>query len=218
MKYILFWLILCLLPACTIYKENKISESFMPPYAEIVEPLVDRGQTGAIYMANARTSLFTSRYRARNVGDLLTVYFEEIYNATKAQSASSGKSENLRYDLPFKMAGLASRLQSTGTANFAGTGAAAQSNSFTGEISVTVIRVFNNGNLEVMGQKQILLNNGKEYIRLRGIVRPEDISTTNRVSSLRIANADITYTGAGDIADSGKVGWLGRLIRALSPL
>jgi len=100
---------------------------------------------------------------------------------------------------------------------FSGTGNAAQSNSFTGSLAVTVIRVFANGNMEVSGQKEITLNNGNEYVRVKGIVRPEDISATNVVSSNRLADAQIRYTGSGHLADTSKPGWLSQFMRAVSP-
>ena len=101
--------------------------------------------------------------------------------------------------------------------SFSGSGSASQSNSLTGKLSVTIVRVFDNGNLEIMGQKKLSLNNGNEYIRLSGVIRPEDISASNEVNSDRIAHAEITYTGAGDIHDSSKQGWLSRTLRNISP-
>ncbi len=68
-----------------------------------------------------------------------------------------------------------------------------------------------------MGQKMITLNNGNEYVRLRGVIRPEDISAANVIVSSQIADAKITYTGAGQVADAGRMGWLGRGLRAVSP-
>jgi flagellar L-ring protein precursor FlgH len=84
-------------------------------------------------------------------------------------------------------------------------------------LSVTVVRVFANGNMEVAGQKEITLNQGNEYVRLRGVVRPEDISATNVVSSARLADAQIRYTGSGHLADTAKPGWLSNLMRVISP-
>ena len=86
--------------------------------------------------------------------------------------------------------------------------------------------------LELHGSNQIyrfhngtnLINNaalkwaGDEYIRLLGVIRPEDINNQNTVQSSRIANAKISYTGAGDIADPSKKGWFSKLIDAVQPL
>jgi flagellar L-ring protein precursor FlgH len=71
--------------------------------------------------------------------------------------------------------------------------------------------------MEVTGQKEITLNNGNEYVRVKGIVRPEDISATNIVSSNRLADAQIRYTGSGHLADTSKPGWLSLFMRAVSP-
>ena len=85
-------------------------------------------------------------------------------------------------------------------------------------MSASVVRVFDNGNLEVLGQKKLTLNNGHEYVRVRGMVRPQDIGAGNIVNSNRLANAEITYIGAGEIADTSKRGWLSKLVTAVSPL
>ena len=103
------------------------------------------------------------------------------------------------------------------TRSFAGSGAAAQSNSLTGELTVLVTRVFENGNMEIAGQKKLTLNNGDEYVRLTGLIRPEDVSAENKIDSRRIADAQIVYVGAGEIADSSQQGWLSRTMRNVSP-
>jgi flagellar L-ring protein precursor FlgH len=85
-------------------------------------------------------------------------------------------------------------------------------------MSVSVVRVLPGGNLEVIGQKKLTLNNGDEYIRLRGIVRQADITADNTVDSDRLADAEIKYIGAGDLADTAKKGWLRRGIDAVAPI
>ena len=80
-----------------------------------------------------------------------------------------------------------------------------------------MVRVLPGGNLEILGQKKLTLNNGDEYVRVRGIVRPEDITSNNVVLSDRIANAEITYIGAGDVADAGRRGWLSSVLTSISP-
>jgi len=161
--------------------------------------------------------------RARAVGDILTVSLSEAFSATKAQTASSSKNDSFDVTMPLGLpnaltGGFTAGQLTSGTArSFAGAGAAAQSNSVSGFLSVTVMRVFDNGNMEIAGQKQLNLNNGDEYVRLTGIVRPQDITASNMILSNRIADAQITYVGAGDVADSSKQGWLSRTLRAIAP-
>ena len=115
-------------------------------------------------------------------------------------------------------ADLSAKLAASSANSFAGSGTTAQSNSLTGQVSVHVVRVFQNGNLEILGQKKLTLNNGDEYIRVHGIVRPQDIDGKNVVSSDRIANANIQYIGAGDIAASSKKGWYSKILDTVNPL
>lgn len=206
------------LSACATYVENRTSENFVPRYDEIMPAQAAPRPNGAIYKASAKTGLFTTDQRARSVGDILTVVFAEGYAAQKAQSTTANKSNALDVTaMPFDQSSLAAKLGAGATSAFAGNGAATQSNSFTGLLSVSVIRVFDNGNMEVAGQKQLTLNNGNEYVRARGIVRPEDISAGNMVSSTKLADAEITYTGAGDVADTGQMGWASKLLMMALP-
>ena len=212
---------------CSTYVEKKEAQAFLP-----VEPPVNLAlsepSNGAIFQSS-QNGLFATDQRARRVGDILTVSFNETYAATKAQTATSTKADNFAVTLPTGLpniltggfdkdaGGNGAGLSAGTTRSFAGAGNAVQSNSFSGLLSVTVVRVFENGNMEVAGQKELMLNNGNEFVRVRGVVRPEDVSATNIVSSNRLADAQIRYTGSGQLADSSKQGWLSELMRTVSP-
>jgi flagellar L-ring protein precursor FlgH len=98
--------------------------------------------------------------------------------------------------------------------SFDGQGDALQFNQLTGSISVTVVEVLPNGNLKVRGEKRVALNDGSEYIRLAGIVRPIDIDVANIVPSSKVADATIMYTGDGAMAESSKMGWITRFFNS----
>ena len=214
------------LSGCSTYVEDVESSFFEPvfPAAEMMSNTTER--TGSIFQAG-QGGLFSSDRRARLVGDILTVDYNEVFASTTAQTAASAKSDKFDVTLPNILPNIVTGGVGNGDANnsmaagttrsFSGSGNAAQSNSLTGRLSVTIVRVFDNGNMGVLGQKELTLNNGKEYIRLSGIVRPEDISPSNTVSSNLLADAQITYTGAGHLADSSKPGWLSRALRTVSP-
>jgi flagellar L-ring protein FlgH len=217
MQRILSLIPLVSLCACATYSEDRASLDYEPVHVEqqSFAPTV----TGAIYHQGAR-GLFVNDRRASGVGDVLTVQFSERFQATKSQSANASKSSSFEASLPGLLVGDfdSAKLGSETDQSFSGRGGAAQSNSFTGRLSVSVVRVLPNGHLEIMGQKRLTLNNGNEYVRLTGIVRPEDISADNVVSSDRVAHADIRYVGAGDTADTGRKGWLTKAVDAVSPL
>ncbi|MCE7616813.1 flagellar basal body L-ring protein FlgH, partial [Vibrio fluvialis] len=89
-----------------------------------------------------------------------------------------------------------------------GSASSSQGNKLEGAITVTVSEVLPNGVIRIRGEKWIRLNQGDEFIRLTGIVRVDDISRNNQVSSQRIGDARITYSGRGALADSNASGWL----------
>jgi flagellar L-ring protein precursor FlgH len=180
---------------------------------------------GAIYSRTSATSLFED-YKARRVGDILTVLLAEETNAQKSNEASTSRDSNIDLLDPTI---LGRPVTSNGTPilnteiessqGFSGQGEAAQSNLLEGSITVTVANVMQNGNLIVQGEKWIRINRGQEYIQLRGIVRPVDISANNTVLSTQVGDADIAYGGTGEIARSSAQGWLTRFFgSALWPL
>ena len=94
--------------------------------------------------------------------------------------------------------------------DFAGDSASTQQNALTGSITVIVQEVLPNGLLQVAGEKSLTLNQGEEFLRLRGYLRAADIDADNQVSSQRIANARIAYSAQGTLADATTPGWMTR--------
>ncbi len=102
----------------------------------------------------------------------------------------------------------------TSSDGFAGKGDSSQSNSLSGDISVTVAQVLPNGNLIVRGEKSLKLNQGKEFVQISGIVRPVDILSDNTVLSTQLADAHIAYSGQGAVNDSNTMGWMARFFNS----
>lgn len=75
-----------------------------------------------------------------------------------------------------------------------------------------VVKVLPNGNLYISGKREIKVNNELQYITISGIVRPEDVSTSNEVASTYVADARVAYSGVGPISDKQSPGWLGRIV------
>ena len=177
-RYMIFVLPVWLgLSGCSTYVENQASQEFKPIFKTELVSETSAPPTGGIYK-DGKGGLFAIDRRARRVGDILTVELNEAFNALKSQAATSAKSDSFDVTLPwypqcyywrFRGRPADKRYQPT----FNGTGGASQSNSITGLLSVTVVDVMDNGNMEILGQKKLNLNNGDEYIRISGIVRPE---------------------------------------------
>ena len=218
---------LVMLAGCAQYNADRVSIDFEPMYPQEMPLVETNNRSGTIFNA-AQGNLFSMETKAQQVGDIITVSFAESFQATKSQNAATSRSLDSSVNLPgvanlilpdrTNAADLSTKLAAGSENSFSGSGSSAQSNSLTGQVSVHVVRVFQNGNLEILGQKKLTLNNGDEYIRVHGIVRPQDIDAENVVSSDRIANANIQYIGAGDIAESSKKGWYSKILDNVNPL
>lgn len=177
---------------------------------------------GSIYQAGYDLRLFED-IKTRRVGDVLTVTLNEATQAKKQADMNTSKDTSVSVTAP-TLFGVASqallghdlKTSLAANSNFTGVGKADQSNSLKGDISVTVVEVLPNGNMKVRGEKRVSLNDGDEYIRLSGIVRPIDITTANTIPSSKVADATIMYQGEGAMADSSKMGWLARFF--VSPI
>jgi flagellar L-ring protein precursor FlgH len=157
--------------------------------------------------------------KAMRVGDVLTIKLKELTQANKADDLNARKDVDVLVSTPtvsgFALSSLTGNDAApkvTAKRDFNGEGEANQSNSLIGDISVTVTELLPNGNLKVRGEKRVTLNQGDEYIRLSGIVRPVDIDADNTIASDKVADATIMYTGEGAMADASKMGWLSRII------
>lgn len=177
----------------------------LPPIAT-----VHKGQSGGVFAADTPWTL-VSDTRAFRPGDALTVTLEEVTQASKSADTSYGKKNTVAIT-PLGIAGKALKTDVNLTADraFAGTSASTQQNALSGSITVIVQDVLPNGLLRISGEKSLRLNQGEEFLRVVGYVRSADIDTDNRVSSLRIANAGITYSGRGTLNDANQSGWLAR--------
>ena len=188
-----------------------------PQYAPVrAEAMMQRDpESGAIYQTSRNFSLYGDTV-ALNVGDILTVTLEESTRASKNAESSITKDNEISM-LNARILGKGNLGVDTDVnleRDFQGQAEADQSNSLDGNITVTVTEVLPNGVLHIRGEKWLSLTNGDEYIRLTGLVRPQDISPDNTVASNRIADARIAYGGTGDFDQANQMGWLARFFNS----
>lgn len=193
-----------------------------------------QANTGSIY-AVGHEVFFYEDIKARRIGDVLTIRLTESTRASKAATTSIDKSNETAISNPtvfgaspqFSVPGVAPLNQTSNlslatnldsASSFAGDASSDQSNSLRGDIAVTVADVFPNGNLLVRGEKRLNLNQGNEYVKISGIVRPVDIAADNSILSTKVADATIVYNGDGAVHDSNEIGWLARFfVSAIFP-
>ncbi len=192
-----------------------------PAYAPTIAanmPVPQRSE-GSLYQDAYGLNLFDDR-KAHFVGDVITVALSERTVSRKSSGVKTGKKSGVNFNAgpllganpTIKGNELTTTLSQDRT--FDGGADADQSNSLQGNITVTVAEILPNGNLIVRGEKWITLNRGDEFIRISGIVRPDDIAPDNTVVSTRLANAKISYSGTGALASTQSMGWLSRFFNS----
>jgi len=206
-----------LLAGCAAHRLQK-EEDFLATLPEEAEP-VPSGN-GAIYQAHREVALFENPV-AQHVGDVVTIHLVESTAAQKSSSTTTKKSTSA--DLPGPTI-LGRPVTVHGTqilgasldhkSAFDGSGDSAQSNQLSGDITVTVAKRLANGNLLVRGQKWIAINQGKEYVRIQGLIRPIDIQPDNTILSTKVADASISYGARGALADANAQSWLSRFFNS----
>nr|WP_118181913.1 flagellar basal body L-ring protein FlgH [Paraburkholderia phosphatilytica] len=176
---------------------------------------------GSIYNPGYAGHPLFEDQRPRNVGDILTIVIAENINATKSSGLDTNRSGNTSFSVPTHgfLSGLLGKtnLSAQGANTFNATGGANASNTFNGVITVTVIGVQPNGNLIVSGEKQMLINQGNEFVRFSGVVNPNTVAGDNSVLSTQVADAKIEYSAKGVINEAETMGWLQRFFLNVAP-
>ncbi|EKO3628117.1 flagellar basal body L-ring protein FlgH [Vibrio metschnikovii] len=188
------------------------SDEYAPPKLDYSLP---EAKSGSLYRHQYSMTLFQDR-RAYRVGDILTVLLSESTESSKKAGTQFGKQSGVNFAVPMFGTSMVDELGVSidGKRNFDGRASSSQGNRLQGAITVTVHEVLPNGVLRISGEKWLRLNQGDEFIRLTGIIRVDDVSRNNQVSSKRIGDARITYSGRGDLANSNTSGWLTRFFNS----
>lgn len=204
-------------PRQRVYKEGKYAQT-----AADAKP-----QNGSLF--SAANGGWLEDTRAVRVGDFLVINIDESANAkgnattnlSKDSSGSSGATALVGIVPALKKAypqmDTSKLLEYASTSKFAGAGDTGRSGELSGKIAVRVVNEMPNGDLFLEGTKVVLINNEEYHLYISGLARPSDIAQDNSIVSSRIADAQVEFTGRGDIADQQRKGWGVRLFETLNP-
>jgi flagellar L-ring protein precursor FlgH len=174
-----------------------------------------------------RTAFLFVDYRARQVGDLLTLVVHESTEFEGLEKREMDKKTLTSAGYNFSGKSSANGTAQAFSAEFDGAGASqrkfdGKNNStidrkFLDRMTVTVVAVLPNGNLVVEGFRRRVLNQEVRILRVAGVVRPADIGPQNTVQSQYIADFDVTYAGRGPESSYTNHGWWGRVLNVIWP-
>jgi flagellar L-ring protein precursor FlgH len=182
---------------------------------------------GAVYHGDVEggggLELFRDHWVWR-VGDIVTVEIQQNATASKSVSQNIGRTENVQsqlnnfFGLQLKWGKANPNLSYQSANALAGSGATAQADAFVTTVSAMVRRVRPNGDLVIAGSDEVQLVGGHEYIRIAGVVRPQDIQNSNIVASTQMAEAHIEFSGDGETYLAPKMGFMQRLFLTVSTI
>ena len=184
---------------------------------------------GSLYSESSAAELIGD-FRARHVGDILTVRVTESSLSKSSADNNLKKDSSLKLEAPVlfgwenKLEGKLGpdfdptiALQAGTSKAFKGEGETSRAQTLSARVAVRVMAVGTGGRMLVAGTKKITVNREKQTITLAGIVRPDDVDSNNTINSTAIADLSIHYGGTGDVADVTRQGWFHRLMAKIWP-
>lgn len=198
-----------------------VSASVGDPMQVAAPPPVPQSvSAGAIFQASNGYANLVTGTRARALGDMVTIILTEATATSKSTTGRTQREGAFGVNPP--AAGPLDflnpeALKAAAEASFTGAGNAAQQSRLNGAVAVTIAAIYPNGTAEVVGEKQMMLSQGDEWVQFSGRIRLVDIDGDNRLASSQVANARIIYSGKGAVQQASRPGWLSRFFNKISP-
>ena len=239
----LFGCLLAVVFGCAGRQTPAVPQMPPPPLSEAVSSLnaarVAAYQENSLYIAGSGLNGLFLDTKARTAGDIVTVKIEESSKATNKANTKTARDSSLNAGIeafmgvedwwqdkvlralgsnlpkvnPFGSAAIKAGMQS----DFEGDGSTTRSGDLTAYITCRVTDVMPNGNLRIVGTREVMVNHENQIIILSGVIRPRDIGDDNIVRSIFVADAKIAYSGSGVVDDRQRPGWMANFLDAVWP-
>ena len=190
-------------------------------------PMSDPSKTGSLWAGND-AQIFTDP-KAHKVGDLVTILVQEQASATRnlgtKKNKTSSRKTNLAAGLGFLNTvpagnGLfdpAAGIDVSDSKTFDGSGSTNNSDTLTASITAVITKVYPNGNMQVVGRRQVSINHQPQALVLTGVIRPVDVTANNTIPSSKVAQASISYGSGGELATVAHEGWAAQTLDQIWP-
>ncbi len=213
----------------------------IPPEDMLVRPQIPTPEenSGSLWQTHSSLNGLFIDTKARNIGDIVTVRIDESAQASNRANTETERSSGLEAGID-KLFGFETwwqdeilpdvndklpkidpfgnpSVKGSMSSDFKGDGETSRSGNLEAFITCRVVNVMPNGNLKIVGTREVMVNNENQLIILSGIIRPRDISDNNVILSTYISDAKIAYSGSGVIDDRQRPGWLANLLNNAWP-
>jgi flagellar L-ring protein precursor FlgH len=216
--------------------EKMAAQELQAPYPEL---RASADSDGSLWQASSSLNGMFIDTKARNIGDIVTVKIDESAKASNKAKTETDRSSSLEAGIQ-KLFGLEDwwqndilpdvpgdlpkitpfgdpSVQGSMKSSFAGDGETSRSGSLDAFITCRVVAVMPNGNLKIVGTRELMVNYENQMIILSGVIRPRDISDSNVILSTFISDAKIAYSGSGIVDERQRPGWLANLLESVWP-
>ncbi len=203
------------------------------------QPLPSAESNGSLYAVQSNFNDFFIDTKARKVGDIVTVKISESSEAINSADTKTGRTSSLEAGIdtlfgiedwyedevlprinrnlprpnPFGNPSVKGSMSS----DFDGSGSTSRRGELSAFITCRVTQVLPNGNLRIVGSREVLVNHETQLIILSGVIRPRDIADDNIILSTFVSDAKIAYSGSGIVNDRQRPGWLANLLNSIWP-
>ena len=223
------FILACFLAGCVTHTPI---ESPLPKQVERLYPDMGSSADGSVWTGDSNRNMLFSDAKAKNIGDIVTIIVEENTSSTQSATTETSRQSDLNMQtgrllgLPSNLGlqnflglgnGLNPNIDADTSKSFDGSGTTTRNGSLTSTITAVITKVLPNETFNIEGRRSVTVNNEEQIMILTGVVRYQDIGFQNTISSTLIADAAITYSGEGVVADEQMVGWGSRLISWIWP-
>jgi flagellar L-ring protein FlgH len=190
-------------------KDKPIKKDALADYIQRVTaktPEAMPSSLGSLWIDSGRLANMVADYKASRVGDLVTISVAQNLSASNNDAISTSRA----YNATSGITALPGQLKTTGVANLfspsstevlTGKGQGSSVTSLTTILTGRVAAVLATGTLVVEAERQITMDNEKQTVILRGLVRPGDLDATNTVTSNQVGDLEVEVKGKGVIAE-----------------
>ena len=195
--------------------------AYTPPQPTTIEKN-DRVVSASLWSEDIAFGDLFSDPKARRSGDVLTIKVAESSSASNEADTNTNRESSLTAGIKEFFGVKTNTLDNLSVSGsfdneFKGKGSTSRKGSLDGFITARVVEVMPNGNLKIVGSREIMVNNEKQIMAIYGVVRPRDISEDNVVLSTSVADARIVYSGAGIVDDRQRPGWASNALNTIWP-
>lgn len=219
---------LLFVPLAAAGPKNKAAAAKHDPLTEYLQhvsgaaPVASATTLGSLWVDNGRLANMVADYKASRVGDLVTISVSQALSSTNTGNVATNRSFTASSGITalpghISTSGVANLFSPTSSQVLAGKAAATSTTALSTTLTGRVVAVLPTGTLIVEAERQISMNDQRETVILRGMVRPGDLDATNTVASNSVGNLEVEVKGKGVISEGTRppnpvVKWILRVV------